>query len=102
MGVSAFWSIDLTTLFVFPSSGHESGASADFSLSCISFTVINWKEFPRLQIGYKMDKKKIEKDHIKRFNHERNLEREKRKLEWKKLNVIAKDKEKDERLKQIK
>ena len=40
-----------------------------------------------------------ERNFIKRYNHERNLEREKRKLEWKKLNVIAKDQEREERIK---
>lgn len=43
-----------------------------------------------------------ERNFIKRYNHERNLEREKRKLEWKKLNVIAKDQEREERIKQLK
>jgi len=32
-----------------------------------------------------------ERDNIKRFNLEKNLERERRKLEWKKLNVLAKE-----------
>jgi hypothetical protein len=39
-----------------------------------------------------------EKDNIKRFNHMKNIEREKRKLEWKKLNVLAKEKINQERL----
>lgn len=39
-----------------------------------------------------------EKDHIKRFNFEKNIEREKRKMEWKKLNVLAKEKQNEERL----
>ena len=43
-----------------------------------------------------------EKDNINRYNHERNLEREKRKLEWKKINVIAREKEREERVKQLK
>lgn len=32
-----------------------------------------------------------ERDNIRRFNLEKNLEREKRKMEWKKLNVLAKE-----------
>jgi len=39
-----------------------------------------------------------EKDHIKRYNHEKNIERERRKMEWKKLNVLAKEKLTEERL----
>ena len=38
-----------------------------------------------------------EKHLLRRFNMEQNLEREKRKLEWKKLNVMAKDKLIDEK-----
>lgn len=43
-----------------------------------------------------------EKDNIKRFNYERNVERERRKLEWKKLNVLAKEKLTEERMQFIK
>lgn len=40
------------------------------------------------------EKKKLQKDLV-----DENLEREKRKIEWKKLNVMAKDKIMEERVK---
>ena len=39
-----------------------------------------------------------ERENIKRFNLEKNQEREKRKIEWKKLNVLAKEQITKERL----
>ena len=60
------------------------------------------KVFQNIEANKFEFKKKVEKDYIKKFNLEKNLEREKRKLEWKKLNVIARDMEKDERLKNLK
>lgn len=43
-----------------------------------------------------------EHENIKWYNMEQNLEREKRKLEWKKLNILAKEQKAEERLQFVK
>jgi len=44
----------------------------------------------------------MERDNIKRFNHEKNMERERRKMDWKKLNIMAKEKMSKERVEYLK